>query len=212
MNKFTLFKKGLDQGQKKVGEFAQKAFSVGQLIAGNIQRKKADALLPPSENVMERQMLNSMRRRRRGLETGTAGSADRAAIRQMGKSALSNSFKAGGKVGMGAVAAMQSQAMQNLASTYGQQTNQMFQMEQQQVKSMADLANDLARLRSTRMSARAEKNVKAGTENLLATIGKNKGGDGAGAAQSLLKQKTAPSTKDENESPGSMHDGKNFND
>ena len=206
MNKFTLFKKGLDQGQKKVGEFAQKAFSVGQLIAGNIQRKKADALLPASENIM----LNSMRRRRRGLETGTAGSADRAAIRQMGKSALSNSFKAGGKVGMGAVAAMQSQAMQNLASTYGQQTNQMFQLEQQQVKSMADLANDLARLRSTRMSARAEKNVKAGTENLLATIGKNKGGDGAGAAQSLLKQsKTTPTN--EEESPGSMYDGKNFN-
>ena len=155
-------------------------------------------------------MLNSMRRRRRGLETGTAGSADRAAIRQMGKSALSNSFKAGGKVGMGAVAAMQSQAMQNLASTYGQQTNQMFQMEQQQVKSMADLANDLARLRSTRMSARAEKNVKSGTENFLAVMGKNKGGDGAGAAQSLLKQSKTTPGKDEDESPGSMFDGENF--
>lgn len=207
-----LFKKGLQAGQQKVGETVQKGFAVGQLIAGNIQRKKADALLPSSENIMERQMLNSMRRRRRGLETGTAGSADRAAIRQMGKSALSNSFKAGGKVGMGAVAAMQSQAMQNLASTYGQQTNQMFQMEQQQVKSMADLANDLARLRSTRMSARAEKNVKAGTENIVALVGKNKGGDGAGAAQSLLKKKTTTPPKDDEPKPGSVYGEKNFND
>jgi len=155
----------------------QGVLGAGQLIAGAIQRKKADALLPPSENVMERQMLQSIRRRRRALETGTAGSADRAAIRQMGKSFARQSFQGGGVGNFGQMAQLQSQAMRNLASTYGQQIGAQMQMEQSQVKSMADLANDLARLRSTRMAARAEGNIQGGSQNLLAALGP-KGGAG----------------------------------
>lgn len=151
----------------------------GQMIAGSIQRKKADALLPPSESVMERQMLQSIRRRRRAMETGTAGSADRAAIRQMGKSFGRNAFAGGGKGNFGQLAALQSQAMQNLASTYGQQIGQTMQLEQQQVGRMADLSNDLALLRSNRMSALAEKNTKDGRSNLLTALG-GKGGAGEG--------------------------------
>ena len=148
-----------------------KVLGVGQLIAGKIQRKKADALLTPSENVMERQMLQSIRRRRRALETGTAGSADRAAIRQMGKSFGRNMFQAGGRGNLGQIAALQSQAMQNLASTYGQQTNALMAQEQQQANRMAGVSRDLSLLRSDRMSARAEANMQSGAQNLLASIG-----------------------------------------
>lgn len=170
-------------GKKSKGQNAGKGASVGtgiaQSVIGAIQRKKADALLPPSENVMERQMLQSTRRRRRALETGTAGSADRAAIRQMGKSFGRNAFAGGGKGNFGQLAALQSQAMQNLASTYGQQIGQTMQLEQQQVGRMADLSNDLALLRSNRMSALAEKNTKDGRSNLLTALG-GKGGAGEG--------------------------------
>ena len=170
-------------GKKSKGQNAGKGAAVGtgiaQSVIGAIQRKKADALLPPSENVMERQMLQSTRRRRRALETGTAGSADRAAIRQMGKSFGRNAFAGGGRGNFGQLAALQSQAMQNLASTYGQQIGQTMQLEQQQVGRMADLSNDLALLRSNRMSALAEKNTKDGRSNLLTALG-GKGGAGEG--------------------------------
>ena len=159
------------KGTGAAGAAAGGLLGAGQMIAGAIQRKKADSLLPPSENVMERQMLQTIRRRRRALETGTAGSADRAAIRQMGKSFGRNSFRAGGMGNFGQMAAIQSTAMQNLATTYGQQIGAQMQMEQAQTKSMADLANDLARLRSTRMSARAEANIQGGSQNLLSAIG-----------------------------------------
>lgn len=163
---------------RKIGQY----MGIGQLIAGTIQRKKADALVPPSESVMERQMLQNMRRRRRALETGTAGSADRAAIRQMGKSFGRNMFQAGGRGNLGQIAALQSQAMQNLASTYGQQTNALMAQEQQQANRMAGVSRDLSLLRSDRMSARAEANMQSGAQNLLASIGP-KSNPGLGSSQ-----------------------------
>jgi len=163
---------------RKIGQY----MGVGQLIAGTIQRKKADALVPPSESVMERQMFQNMRRRRRALETGTAGSADRAAIRQMGKSFGRNMFQAGGRGNLGQIAALQSQAMQNLASTYGQQTNALMAQEQQQANRMAGVSRDLSLLRSDRMSARAEANMQSGAQNLLASIGP-KSNPGLGSSQ-----------------------------
>ena len=189
-------------GKKSKGGDAGKGASMGtgiaQSIVGAIQRKKADALLPPSENVMERQMLQSIRRRRRALETGTAGSADRAAIRQMGKSFGRRSFQAGGFGNFGQLAALQSQAMQNLTASYGQQIGAQMQLEQNQVKSMADLSNDLARLRSTRMAARAEGNVQGGSQNLLAALG-GKGGDGSSFDKNYTDvNSNSPSTGNKN--------------
>jgi len=170
-----------DKG-RKIGQY----MGIGQLIAGTIQRKKADALVPPSESVMERQMLQSIRRRRRALETGTVGSADRAAIRQMGKSFGRNMFQAGGKGNLGQIAALESQAMQNLASTYGQQTNALMTQEQQQANRMAGVSRDLSLLRSDRMSARAEANMQSGAQNLLASIGP-KSNPGLGSSEDSSK-------------------------
>lgn len=190
-------------GKKSKGQNAGKGAAAGmgiaQGIVGAIQRKRADALLPPSENVMERQMLQSIRRRRRALETGTAGAADRAAIRQMGKSFGRQAFAAGGRGNFGQLAALQSQAMQNLASSYGQQIGAAMQAEQQQVGRMADLANDLALLRSNRMSARAEQNIKAGRSNLLTALG-GKGGQGSSFDQNYIRNnRSNNSSNDEDE-------------
>ena len=115
--------------QQKKEKSAQKGMAIGQLIAGRIQEKKSDALLPSTENVMERQMLTGIQRRRRALETGTAGAADRAALRQMGKSFGKNMFQAGGKGNLGQISQFTSKAMANLAGTYGTQIGQTLALE-----------------------------------------------------------------------------------
>lgn len=149
---------------------------LGQTIAGVQARKKSESMLPPSENPMERQMFNAIRRRRRALETGTASMADRAAMRQMSKSLGTNAFNAGGQGNLGQIAALQNQAMQNLQSQYGQQLLQTLGMEQQQSSKMADISRDLSLLRSARESARAENLVKYGQQNLMASLGMGGGG------------------------------------
>lgn len=142
----------------------------GQMLMGAINRKKADAMLPPSENPMERQMLNSIRRRRQALMTGTASSGDRANVRQMAKSMGQNSFRAGGPVNTGVLSQLMNQGMANISSQYGQQIAQNMAMEQEQTKNMANLRNDLALLKSNRKSAQAEQQMKSGFQNVAASM------------------------------------------
>lgn len=152
------------------------ALGIGQTIAGINARKSAESMLPPSENPMERQMFNAIRRRRRSLETGTASMADRSAMRQMSKSLGTNAFNAGGQGNLGQIAALQNQAMQNMQSQYGGQLLQTLGLEQQQSSKMADVSRDLSLLRSARESARAENLVKYGQQNIMASLGSGGGG------------------------------------
>lgn len=170
-----LMSQGKELTDQMSGQGAKLAYSGGQMIAGAINRKKADTAIPMSENPMERQMLNTIRRRRQALQTGTADSADRAAMRQMAKGYQTGAMRAGGPVNFGQYNQLMQNAAGNLAAANGQQLNQTMAMEQEQVKGMANLANDLALLRSNRLSAQAENQMKAGTQNLLATLGANKG-------------------------------------
>ena len=157
-----------------LGQVAQTGFAAGQMIAGAINRKKADAMLPPSENVMERQMLNTIRRRRRALETGTAATADRSAIKQMAKQYGQGAFRAGGPVNTGVLSQLLNQGMANISSQYGQQVGQMLGLEQEQTAKMADVSRDLALLKSAGKSAQAEQQALAGGQNLLASLGGGK--------------------------------------
>jgi hypothetical protein len=157
-----------------LGNIAQTGFAAGQMIAGMQNRKKAESMLPPSENPMERQLLNTVRRRRRALETGTAATADRAAVKQMARQYGQNAFRAGGQVNTGVLAQLMNQGMANISNQYGQQYGQTLNMEQEQVSKMADVSRDLALLKSARKSAQAEQQVQAGQQNLLATLGAGK--------------------------------------
>lgn len=150
---------------------AQIGLSAGQMIAGAINRKKADAMLPPSENPMERQLLNTVRRRRRALETGTAASSAQKGLQAVVKNLGQNAFRAGGPVNTGVLAQLLNQGMQNITNQYGQQYGQTLGMEQEQVSKMADVSRDLALLKSARKSAQAERQMQAGQQNLLASIG-----------------------------------------
>jgi hypothetical protein len=147
------------------------ALGAGQMLMGAINRKKADAMLPPSENPMERQMLNAIRRRRQALMTGTASSGDRANVRQMAKSMGQNAFRAGGPVNTGVLSQLMNQGMANISNQYGQEIAQTMGMEQKQTTDMANLRNDLALLKSNRKSAQAEQQMKSGFQNLAGGLG-----------------------------------------
>tara|TARA_R100001163_G_C5068400_1_gene208647 strand:+ start:438 stop:983 length:546 start_codon:yes stop_codon:yes gene_type:complete len=147
------------------------ALGAGQMIAGSINRKKADSLLPPAEDPMERQMLNTLRRRRRALETGTANLAQTNAARQMSKQAMSSAFKAGGPVNQSFYSNLQSQTLGNIAAQSAQQYSQALGMEQSQSKLMADRRSDLSLLRSARKSAQAERQMQTGQQNIGAGLG-----------------------------------------
>lgn len=157
-----------------LGQLGQLAFSGGQALMGAVKRKQADAMTPPAENPMERQMLNTIRRRRRAIETGTANAAQSASVRQLGKTMMSNAARAGGPVNFGQYNQLIGNAMGNIAANTAQQLNPLLGMEQQQATQMVNRATDLSLLRRNEMKADAARMQQAGSQNLLATMGAGK--------------------------------------
>jgi hypothetical protein len=123
---------------------------------------------------MERQMLNTIRRRRRAIETGTANSAQNASARQLGKTMMTNSANAGGPVNFGQYNQLIGNAMGNIAAQSGQQVNQLLGQEQQQATGMVNRATDLSLLPRNERNAEAARMQQAGSQNLLATFGAGK--------------------------------------
>jgi hypothetical protein len=170
-----------------VGQAAQLAFSGGQALMGAVKKKQADAMTPPAENPMERQMLNTIRRRRRAIETGTANAAQAASVRQLGKTMMNNATRAGGQVNYGQYNQLIGNAMGNIAAQSGQQVAQLLGQEQQQATQMVNRATDLSLLRRNEMNADAARMQQAGSQNLLATMGAGK----LEAENSTLRKKLA---------------------
>ena len=183
----TLGKIGTAAAAPGVGQAAQLAFSGGQALMGAIKQKKADAMTPPAENPMERQMLNTIRRRRRAIETGTANAAQNASVRQLGKTMMTNAANAGGPVNFGQYNQLIGNAMCNISAQSGQQIGQLLGQEQQQATQMVNRATDLSLLRRNEMKADSARMQQAGTQNLLATMGAGK----LNQENSALKKKLA---------------------
>ena len=166
---------GIGKVLGKAGGFLKKNASpimgAYNLIKGMRDKKKRDALTPSSENYMERQMLNSIRRKRRALETGTAGPGLTLA-RQMGATAGRQAFKAGGRANLNQIAMMQSQAFQNMAGQNDQQANKLMAQEQNQVNRMAGVSRDIDLLRRAELSADAANEQKDGTSGVM-TLGES---------------------------------------
>lgn len=161
-------------GGNQLGQLGQLAFSGGQAIMGAVKNNQANAMTPPAENPMERQMLNTIRRRRRAIETGTANAAQNASVRQMGKTMMTNAARAGGPVNYGQYNQLIGNAMGNISAQSGQQLAQLLGQEQQQATNMVNRATDLSLLRRNEMKADAARMQQAGMQNLLATIGGGK--------------------------------------
>ena len=146
------------------------AVGAGQLALGAIKNKKVDAMMPPPEDVGERALLNTLRRRQQALSTGTAYNPQITAGKQMAKSFMKNSLYAGGMPNQGAYSAVLDQTMKNIT----QQTSQdMAQASAQEGKLITDMANrksDLTLLQRADKNAKAADLTKSGGQNLMAAI------------------------------------------
>jgi hypothetical protein len=168
---------GIGDALRNVGGSLMGAAQIG---IGLRQRKKADALLPTPEDRLSRGYLNMIQGRRRALQTGTANNTDRAAVRQLMKSMGNAGFQAGGQVNTGVLSQLLSQQAENMRAANAQEMGQLAQQEGAQVGEMAQRKSDLGMYRSQTMAARAENNVKAGGENLMASVMGAQGQDADG--------------------------------
>jgi hypothetical protein len=141
-----------------------------QSALGARKTKKADAMMPPPEDVGERALLNTLRRRQQALSTGTAYNPQITAGKQMAKSFAKNSFNAGGQVNQGAYSGIMSQTLGNITQQTSQDMAQALNQEGQLVKDMANRKADLTLLRRADEKARAADLTKSGGQNLMAAI------------------------------------------
>jgi len=147
------------------------ALGAGQKIMGAIQTKRADAMLPSMEDSGTRDFLETTRRRRRALETGTASSAERAAEQQMMTSMGKRMAKSGGPMNIGLLNQMMAQNATRRSAETGQEISGLLGMEGQTISEMAQRKADISSLRSARMAARGAQNESAGTDNIGAGLG-----------------------------------------
>jgi hypothetical protein len=139
---------------------------LGQTIQGAVQKKKAKAMLPPPEDVGERALLNTLRRRQQALSTGTAYKPQTTAANQAAKTFAKNSFNAGGPVNMGAYSGIMSQTLGNITQQTSQDMAQNLAQEGKLTTDMANRKADLTLLQRNEQMADAAENEKAGFQNL----------------------------------------------
>lgn len=143
---------------------------IGQLIEGGVQKKKAKGMTPSPEDVGERALLNTLRRRRQALSTGTAYNPQVVAGQQMAKAMQRNAFAAGGPVNQGMYSGLMSQTMGNIAQQTSQDIANALAVESQTIKGMADTKRDLTLLQRNEMMADASQNIKDSGQNLAAAL------------------------------------------
>jgi plasmid maintenance system antidote protein VapI len=143
---------------------------IGQLIQGGIQKKKAKGMLPSPEDVGERALLNTLRRRRQALSTGTAYNPQMVAGQQMAKAMQRNAFAAGGPVNMGMYSNLMSQTMGNIAQQTSQDIANTLGIESKTITDMANTKRDLTLLQRAEGLSEASQNIKDSGQNLAAAL------------------------------------------
>jgi hypothetical protein len=174
---------------------------LGQSLQGAIQKKKAKSMLPSPEDVGERALMNTLRRRRQALATGTAYNPQAVAGQQMAKSMQKNAFAAGGPVNMGMYSNLMSQTMGNISQQTSQDMAQGLAQMAQLTTGMANRKADLTLLQRNETMADAAENQKAGFQNLAGGLmpkGKFKYNDGLKIQEILdpTKKKKKPGEVD----------------
>jgi hypothetical protein len=143
---------------------------LGQAVQGAFQKKKAKGMLPSPEDVGERALLNTLRRRRQALSTGTAYNPQIVAGQQMAKAMQRNAFAAGGPVNQGMYSNLMSQALANITQQTSQDIANTLGIESQTIKGMADTKRDLTLLQRAEGLADAAENQKASLQNLASVV------------------------------------------
>ena len=143
---------------------------IGQLIQGGVQKKKAKGMLPSPEDVGERALLNTLRRRQQALSTGTAYNPQMVAGQQMAKAMQRNAFAAGGPVNMGMYSNLMSQVSDNVTQQAAQEMAQNLNIQSKTITDMANTKRDLTLLPRSEGLAEAAQNIKDSGQNLAAAL------------------------------------------
>ncbi len=146
------------------------AVGAGQMALGAIQKKKAKSMLPSPEDVGERALLNTLRRRQQALSTGTAYNPQAVAGQQMAKSMQRNAFAAGGPVNMGTYSNLMSQTMGNIAQQTSKDIADTLGQQGQLATQMANRKADLTLLQRADKNAKAADLTKSGFQNFAAAM------------------------------------------
>ena len=149
------------------------ALGLGKSIAGKIQQKKADSMLPAAENPEERALASYAARRKRAFQTGTATASQRNALRDSMKTGVENSIKVGGGAkGLNMMTRMFNQAQLGLADTEMTGEKAFADMETQQKNRIAQRKLELGLLKYNTAQARAAQQVKEGKQMTSLSLAK----------------------------------------
>lgn len=141
------------------------ALSVGKSIIGNIQQKKADAMIPAMEDPEQRALASYAARRKRAFQTGTAQAAQTNALQQNLKTGINNSFKVGGGAkGLNMMTQLFNQAQLGMSKDNLAGETQFAEMENQQKNHMAQRQLELGLLKYNTKQARAQQQKKEGKQ------------------------------------------------
>lgn len=144
------------------------ALGAGQMIAGAVQKKKAQAMLPAPVAPREQKLLNDLYRMQQARKTGSAYKTQITAAQQADKQYTRNAFQYGGPVA--ASSGIISKTMQDIASQTAQDIAQGYAQMSPIVKDITNAESDRTYLQRNEMMADAAENRKAGFQNLAAAI------------------------------------------
>lgn len=146
------------------------AVGAGQMIAGAIQKKKAQGMSPAPVSPLDQAMYNRLLRRQQAISTGVAYNPQIVAGQQTAKLLAKNALNAGAVPNMGLYNQALSQTMQNIQELTSRDIVQTNAQMMEQGSKIADVSRDLQLAKQTKMEANAAENRKAGFQNLAAAI------------------------------------------
>jgi hypothetical protein len=148
--------------------------SVGatQLLLGNIQRAKAKKMQPGQEDPMQVTAMQEYQRRANNAMTGANISNQMRDLAQMQGAGIKALSRGGNINQFGQVSRMQSKALNDILAQ-GQQTELSYRnMFNQALESVADRRMRVQSKAADAMNMRAEKNIAAGTQGIMAGLTK----------------------------------------
>lgn len=154
---------------KAIANVAGAALGAGQMIAGAIQSRKADKMLPSGPSASEQRLVEQMKQMRKALLTNKTFAQDAQASRT-NKAFLGKLFSAGGR-NIGGLSAQMGETQANIAAQNQAQAANLLGQQVEGQRYLSSIGRDTAMLRSARKDAWAEQSKQSGGMNLGASLG-----------------------------------------
>ena len=167
------------------------AVGATQLILGNIQRAKAKKMQPGLEDPMQVTAMQEYQRRANNAMTGANISNQMRDLAQMQGAGIRALSRGGNINQFGQVSRMQSKALNDILAQGQAQEQSYRNMFNQALENVADRRLRLQSKAADAMSLRSEKNIAAGTQNIMAQMAKMVGGKSGDNTQTSTASSSA---------------------